>query len=276
MRFVGMVAAGLVWASAAFAISFPSLSGRVVDAANILPKATQQAITKQLATHEAATSNQIVVVTVPSLGGETIEEYGYQLGRHWGIGRKDKNNGALLIVAPNDRQMRIEVGYGLEGVMTDAMSSSIIQSVILPEFRKGNMAEGVVAGVQAMLSVLSGEEVAALNEASSSDGDIPTWLKVPLGILMFGVAGYFMLAGLLAALMVPALVLDAVGFGALWRTLKSVGKRLRLHRLLLLFLASSSWRSGGGSGGSSGGGSSGGGFSGGGGSFGGGGSSGRW
>ncbi len=100
--------------------SFPRLSGRVVDDAHILSAATQSELTAMLARHEQATGEQVVVVTLPSLQGYSIEDFGYQLGRDWGIGQKDKNTGALLIVAPKEHKVRIEVGYGLEGKLTDA------------------------------------------------------------------------------------------------------------------------------------------------------------
>ena len=105
------------------ALTFPTLTGRVVDEANILDPATQRAaLTQKLADLEAKSTDQVVVVTLKSLQGTSIEDYGYQLGRHWQIGQKDKNNGVLLIVAPNERKVRIEVGYGLEGTLTDLVS----------------------------------------------------------------------------------------------------------------------------------------------------------
>ncbi|MDR3449119.1 MAG: TPM domain-containing protein [Alphaproteobacteria bacterium] len=142
--------------ASAWALDFPSLTGRVVDAAHILSSGTVQSLEQTLADYEARTTTQIVVATLPSLEGGTIEDYGYQLGRHWGIGQKGRDNGALLIVAPNERKVRIEVGYGLEGTLTDAVSNQIIQTIILPEFRHGHMESGVVQGVQAIIAVLSG------------------------------------------------------------------------------------------------------------------------
>src|SRR5262249_7216460 len=118
--------------------SFPRLSGRVVDDAQILDAATQSELTSMLARHEQAAGQQVVVVTLPSLQGYPIEDFGYQLGRNWGIGQKDKNTGALLIVAPKEHKVRIEVGYGLEGQLTDAMSRVIIERDILPEFKRGD------------------------------------------------------------------------------------------------------------------------------------------
>ena len=147
----------LLWASACYAaLTFPTLTGRVVDDAHILSPATQSEMTQELATYEGQTTNQIVVVTLPSLQGTSIEDYGYQLGRAWHIGQKGKDNGVLLIVAPTEHKVRIEVGYGLEATLTDALSSNIIQSDILPAFRNHQMEQGVIAGTNAIIRVLGG------------------------------------------------------------------------------------------------------------------------
>src|SRR5450830_502192 len=137
-------------------LQFPELSGRVVDSAQMIDAPVREALNQQLQAHEKATGEQIVVVTVANLQGATIEDYGYQLGRYWGIGQKDKNNGALLIVARDERKLRIEVGYGLEGRLTDAQSSVIINQVITPAFKTGNFSKGISDGVAAMLVVLGG------------------------------------------------------------------------------------------------------------------------
>ncbi len=122
----------LLWLfiATAQALTFPTLSGRVVDDAHMLDPATRQQLAQKLEAHEKATGEQVVVVTVADLQGTPIEDFGYQLGRAWGIGQKDTNNGALLIVARDDRKLRIEVGYGLEGRLTDAQSSVIINQII--------------------------------------------------------------------------------------------------------------------------------------------------
>lgn len=133
------------------------LSGRVVDDAGIIDPLARQQLTQKLADFEAKSSDQVVVVTVPSLNGEDIETYANRLFRAWALGQKQENNGILLLVAPNDRKVRIEVGYGLEGAMTDALSSVIINGTIIPEFRKGDYSNGVVQGVNGILSVLSGD-----------------------------------------------------------------------------------------------------------------------
>src|SRR5262245_10733167 len=112
----------VAFACAAHALTFPELTGRVVDEANVLDQPTRTALEQKLADFEAKTTGQLVVVTLKSLQGTSIEDYGYQLGRHWGIGQKEKNTGVLLIVAPNERKVRIEVGYGFEGTLSDAVS----------------------------------------------------------------------------------------------------------------------------------------------------------
>jgi uncharacterized protein len=142
-------------APAAVALTFPELTGRVVDEAGILDPATRSALEQKLAEFEAKTTGQIVVVVPKSLEGTSIEDYGYQLGRHWGIGQKEKNSGALLIVAPNERKVRIEVGYGLEGTLTDAVSRLIIENSILPRFRANDFAGGVLRGVDDMIQAVS-------------------------------------------------------------------------------------------------------------------------
>jgi len=137
--------------------NFPTLTGRVVDSAGILDTATTSSVEAKLAAHENETSNQIVVVTVSSLEGYDIADYGIRLARHWGIGTAEKNNGAVLLVAAKDRKVRIEVGYGLEGSLTDSLSGQIIRQQILPAFRKGNYAHGVESGVTAILQAIAGE-----------------------------------------------------------------------------------------------------------------------
>ncbi|MEM6926540.1 MAG: TPM domain-containing protein [Myxococcota bacterium] len=143
---------------AAFAApTFPTLSGRVVDEAGLLSARTEQALVADLAGLEAQTGAQLVVVTLPDLQGYPIEEFGYQLGRHWGIGRADEDDGVLLIVAEAERKVRIEVGYGLEGVLTDAWSSVTIRRVIVPRFRQGDFDGGVLAGSRAIVEQLGAD-----------------------------------------------------------------------------------------------------------------------
>ena len=139
----------------AAAPTFPALSGRVVDKANILSPQAEAQLTGELAALEQQTGHQLVVATLPDLQGYEIEDYGYQLLRTWGVGRKAEDDGVILIVAPNQKKVRVEVGYGLEPVLTDALSSVIIQTRILPAFRDGRMEAGVVDGTQAIIRQLS-------------------------------------------------------------------------------------------------------------------------
>ena len=139
----------------AHAQTFPQLTGRVVDAANILPPDVEARIDQKLAALEVQSRRQLVVTTLPSLEGYEISDYGYRLGRAWGIGAKDRNDGALLIVAPNERKLRIEVGYGLEGIVTDGLSSLIIQQQIVPKFKAGDMPGGIEAGTDGLIRQLN-------------------------------------------------------------------------------------------------------------------------
>ncbi|KEY97607.1 methanol dehydrogenase, partial [Sphingomonas sp. BHC-A] len=141
---VFMPAAGVTGiAPSAQAQTFPKLTGRVVDDAALLSPQQEQALTDKLAALERQSGRQLVVATLPDLQGYDISDYGYRLGRAWGIGDKEKNEGALLIVAPNERKVRIEVGYGLEGIMTDALSSQIIRNAITPRFKAGDLPGGI-------------------------------------------------------------------------------------------------------------------------------------
>lgn len=154
--------AGLLFAWMAVAAwaadpTFPALSGRVVDAAGILKPEAKAAIEAKLKAYEEKTSDQVVVATLPTLQDLTIEDYGNRLFRNWKIGEATTNNGALLLVAPNERKVRIEVGYGLEGALTDALSKVIITTAITPRFKTGDYGGGIEAGVDAMLQILSGD-----------------------------------------------------------------------------------------------------------------------
>jgi len=161
-------------------LQFPELSGRVVDSAQMIDAPVREALNQQLLAHEKSTGEQIVVVTVANLQGATLEDYGYQLGRHWGIGQKDKNNGALLIVARDERKVRIEVGYGLEDRLTDAQSSLIINQLILPQFKHGQVSSGISSGVDAILKVLGSPMV----EKTEPEGDFGSRHPVLIGFLM--------------------------------------------------------------------------------------------
>ncbi|MDG5499744.1 TPM domain-containing protein [Marinobacter sp. BGYM27] len=161
---------------------FPELSGRVVDKADMLSPATETQLTQMLQAHEQSTTEQVVVVTLPDLQGYAIEDYGYQLGRHWGIGQKGEDNGALLLVAKQERKIRIEVGYGLEGRLTDAASATIINRIITPAFKQGQFEQGIANGAVAMVKVLGGEPLATPSRAASGGREKP---NVSLASLLF-------------------------------------------------------------------------------------------
>jgi uncharacterized protein len=136
--------------------TLPALTGRVVDEADILSAPTESALISRLAALEAKTSDQLVVVTVPDLGGESIETFGLRLGNGWGVGREDVDNGVLVIVAPNNRNVRIEVGVGLEGLLTDARAAQIIEG-LLPRLRAGDYDGGVAACVGEIVRTLESD-----------------------------------------------------------------------------------------------------------------------
>src|SRR6516165_8126462 len=190
----------VVATSALAALTFPELTGRVVDEAGILDPATKAALERKLADFETKTTGQIVVVVLKSLRGTSIEDYGYQLGRHWQIGQKDKNNGALLIVAPNERKVRIEVGYGLEGTLTDAISKFIIENSILPRFKAGDFQGGIRRGIEDIIQVLGGDAEEWQSRAQSFAADTArhdAWAALFLvlfvvgGLIFCGIRGGF-------------------------------------------------------------------------------------
>jgi uncharacterized protein len=163
MRALRLALLGLLLAGATVALAalvFPTMAGRVVDTAQLIDAQTAAQLSQMLEAHEQATGEQVVVVTLPNLQGTSIEDYGYQLGRFWGVGQKGKDNGALLIVARDDHKVRIEVGYGLEERLTDAQSSVIINQILTPAFKAGNFAGGISQAVQAMIQVLGGNPLA--------------------------------------------------------------------------------------------------------------------
>ncbi|HEY4545689.1 MAG TPA: TPM domain-containing protein [Pedomonas sp.] len=241
-------------------LTFPALTGRVVDEANILDPAMEQHIAQISAGLERQTSDQLVVVTLANLRGREIEEYGYQLGRHWGIGQsakpgsgQAKDNGVLLIVAPNERRVRIEVGYGAEGRLTDALSSVIINQSILPRFRAGDFAGGILRGTQDITQVLGGDAAPFQELADRRPVEAHDSIGIGGAILFFII--WFFIARLVSR------------GGRRGRRGGSSAMAAALPFILM---------SGGHRGGGFGGGFGGGGFSGGGGSFGGGGASGGW
>jgi len=229
--------------AAALAYNFPALTGRIVDQANIIPADTRAAIEPKLVDLEQKSGIQLVVATVSSLEGQAIEPYANELFRTWGLGEKTKNNGVLLLVAPNEHKVRIEVGYGLEGTLTDALSSVIINNTMAPRFKAGDFGGGISQGVDQIITVLT---------TDSSD-----WQKKPPVRLDHQQApdpfGW---------------ILVAILFGVFVLSIISPGFRWFFFNVLLSVVLSSGSRGGGFS--------SGGGFSGGGGSSGGGGASGSW
>ena len=239
-------------APASAAPTFPALSGRVVDSAHVLSPQTQADLTAKLADLETKTGRQLVVVTVPDLQGYDIEDYGYQLGRAWGIGQKGQNNGALFIVAPSEHKVRIEVGYGLEPVLTDALSSVILQTSVLPKFRAGDVQGGVVDGTNAIITQLSLDQATAQANVAKATQAAQPHRGVPFGAL-FGLFIFFIV------------------FSSIFRGHRGGGMGWLLPLMILNSGSRGGW--GGAGGGGFGGG---GGFSGGGGSFGGGGASGSW
>lgn len=280
------LSATLAFASAAAlaAPQFPALTGQVVDEAGILSAPFESEISVQLAAHEHATSNQLVVVTLKSLQGYDISDYGYQLGRHWGIGQKGKNNGALLIVVPSERKLRIEVGYGLEGVLTDAVSRDIIERVMKPPLRQGQHEQAIRAGVVAILAALGGDYRPAPPPASAIGTDDLFSYLIPLFVVGALINGFVSkLVGRAFPRAARPLVAGAFGSIAgvvfwLFAQILIVAVVIGVIVFLLMLLwggrpgRAGDWGSSGGgwSGGDSGG------FSGGGGSFGGGGASGDW
>jgi uncharacterized protein len=238
----------LTCAGAAQTLTFPVLTGRVVDEAGLLDATDRAALTESLAGLEKKTAAQLVVVTLKSLQGTSIEDYGYQLGRRWQIGQKDKNSGVLLIVAANERKVRIEVGYGLEGTLTDALTKFIIETSILPRFKAGDLPGGIKLGAEQIVQVLNGDPDGlkrAASQNSSSD------LKRPNAVTPIW----------------PVIVAVVVGVGLLIFC-ATRGGTVCQWILQILFLMLLSGRSRSSQGSSS--------WSGGGGSFGGGGASGRW
>ncbi len=273
----------------AYALAVPSLTARVNDYAGVLSPATRQQLEYVLAELEKSDSTQIAVLIIPSLEGENLEDFSLKVVEKWQLGQKNLDNGALLLIAKNDRKLRIEVGYGLEGVLTDLKSSRIIRDIITPQFRNGNFDQGVIDGISAMIAVVRGEfsEEQAENSGQGSQGDMAGFLLFLL-FALFNIGKMLsrnkLMAGTIGAVAAP--VIGSLFLGAQWPILLA----LIPGGFFAAFLASSllanssgpSGRGRGGHGGYSSGGFGGGGFGGsggfggGGGGFGGGGSSGSW
>jgi uncharacterized protein len=248
---LALVLLWIVSAQAIAAPSFPALTGRVVDNANVLSPDVREQLTEKLQALEDRTTRQLVVVTLPSLQGYDIADYGYQLGRSWGIGQKKENNGVLFIIVPSERQVRIEVGYGLEPILTDALSEVILSERVLPKFRAGDMQGGIVDGTNAIIEQLTLDAPAAKARVEDAERQA----RAPHGNPLTAFLVWFVIVIILLR------VFRGTRGGMMWA---------------LPFLLMRGGGGGFGGGGFGGGGFGGGGFGGGGGSFGGGGASGRW
>lgn len=278
-----LAAFAFLFAAPASAQTFPAFSGFVVDAANVIPADVEAALTQKLDDLQRTTNHQLVVATIPDLEGRPIDDYGYRLGRAWGVGLKDAGNGAILIIAPNDRAVRVEVGYGLEPVLTDAFSSVVINQQILPRFKAGDLPGGIVAGTDALVAQLSLPDAEAQARAAAAaaeydkthrrSGGGSSWF----GLVFWGIVILFVL--------VPMIFRrrsrkgpwggrrhDSTWPIVLWTIADAMSDAARSSGR-----GGGGWGGGGSSGGFGGGGWGGGGFSGGGGGgFGGGGASGSW
>lgn len=302
-------AAWMSTASPAAAKDVPYLSGRVVDEAGLLSAAARQRIEGELAALERETGDQVAVLIVPSLGGEPLEEYSVRVAQTWKLGQKGKDNGVLLLVSRDDRRLRIEVGYGLEGKLTDLQSREILDGLIRPRFRQGDFDGGVEQGVHAIVEAVHGRPPAAQPAAAGAGADTPVGQRIFFTLFMsfifVVVVGVFSLVAVassgslswfLYAFLTPfylafPLAIFGSAAGLTMVLLWLAGFPILKHRLGGRGgpLARAAHRGGfwggfvggvagggGGRGGFFGGGSSGGGFSGGGGGFGGGGASGGW
>jgi uncharacterized protein len=269
-------------------LAVPFLSGRVNDNANMLPADAKLRIEQKLAAFEQQTGAQVVVLTLPSLEGEPVEDFSLRVAEAWKLGKKGKDNGVLFLISKQDRRMRIEVGYGLEGNLTDLKSGRILSDVVAPYFRNGDFGGGIEHGVDAILASLQGQEVVP-TDADAQDGRT-TGEKALTGIIFALVIGVFSLAALFSRglqswflyfLMMPFFSAFGIAVLIVWAVLFPILKLLFARKGWGKGLPTGGggWWGGGGWGGGGGGGWSsggGGGFSGGGGSFGGGGSSGSW
>jgi len=284
-----LVASAVAPPAAAAEAEVPALSGRVVDQASLLPPAEQRGLESRLAAFEASTGHQVAVLTVSSLGGEPIETYSMRVVEAWELGRAEADDGVLLLIAQDDRQMRLEVGYGLEGELTDMASRRVLDNVVAPRFRQGDFAGGVTAGVEAVIAVLeegeSGVERFAVSEPRRGDSDSTGGL---VGLAVFVLFAFQILCGrgcvkwgIYTAVSLGIVMSCYFLFGPVGAGMAAVAMVVVLPVLSRVLCAAGggvstrggSWTGGFGGGG---GGFSGGGFSGGGGSFGGGGASSSW
>jgi uncharacterized protein len=220
----------LVACAASGVADVPYLTGRVVDNAEILKPATRERITALSKAHEDKTTDQVVVLTIPTLGGESVEEYANRVFTAWKLGQKGKDNGVLVVVAPQDRKMRIEVGYGLEGTLPDVAASRIIRNVMTPAFRANNFDDGIADGVAAIVAQLEGKATDTGTTANFADvpsgakkssfelegPDIPWYMRILLGCFIFGVIGLFTIVGVMTPGMGWFLYLFLIPFWAMF------------------------------------------------------------
>lgn len=253
---LGAVLGLIALAASAAPVAYPALTGRVVDEAGVLPEATKASIAAKLDQLERKSGIQLVVATVPSLGDQEIEPYANGLFRSWKLGEAKANNGVLLLVAPHERRVRIEVGYGLEGTLTDALSKIIITNAMVPRFKTGDFAGGIDRGTDDVITVLS--------------TDTSEWQKRPDFRAQPENGGQ--IDGLTLAIWAIIVMVILI---SLSRQMGRRGGRGLGGGIVFLPTGGSSWGGGGGFGGGGFGGGDGG-FSGGGGSSGGGGASGGW
>lgn len=257
-------------------VPVPPLQGRVTDLTGTLAPATREALTRQLADLERTKGAQVAVLLVPTVGPESVEQYSLRVVEAWKLGRRGVDDGVLLLVAKNDRQARIEVGYGLEGAIPDAQAKRIIEDRMFPLLRQGNFDAGVQAGVSALVSLIQGEPLPPPPREGGA-GKGYSWNDLFVSAVMLALVGGGLLRALfgrlVAGLVCGGLMGLLAGLGGLgW--LAALGLGVLVFFLVLLggFFPGGGW-GGPGRGGS---GWGGGGFSGGGGGFGGGGASGRW
>jgi len=207
VRLAGVAFAALLLcaATAAADITVPYLSGRVVDDANILSQDARDRITAMAKAHESATTNQVVVLTVPTIGSVSVEEYAVKVFEAWKLGQKGKDNGVLVVVVPQDRKMRIEVGYGLEGTLPDGAAGEIIRTWMTPAFKAGNYNKGIEDGVAAIVARLEGrggpiDRAPAAAPASSGGSNfepVPMPMALFIGLFIFGILGLFTVVGVM-------------------------------------------------------------------------------
>ncbi len=188
--FIGLALASIMFSSHLFAASVPALKGRVNDYAKIIRDSDEREIEEYLAALEQNSGIQIAVLTMPSLDGEDIASFGIKVADKWQLGDKEKDNGALLLVAYAEHDLRIEVGDGLEGSLTDAKCGLILRNVIVPEFRDGNYSKGILEGIKNMGAIASGDESAVSRsvregENSSSDDDLITFIIIGIWLIIF-------------------------------------------------------------------------------------------